>query len=187
MFQEPLKKHYGFHELLTIFPEAKPYLKKKLNQDIKNCQQDLQSGLLIERECNKVIAIAPWADQWYLKEVAEIIYVNPYKEMREKIIKKNRFLLSAMKEPNKKHPEQITDADIEQAKAVPIETLIEVNGAGFAHCPLHTDSTASLKVYKNQQRWWCYSCSQGVDSIDLMMKMNNNFDFIWAVKKLLNK
>ena len=184
---QPLpQKSLGLYELMAIFPEAKPYIKKKLAREIKECKEDLEKALEIEQECNKVIAVAPWQDQWYLKMVSLEIYVAHFRDGREKTIKKNRFMLSAMKEHDKKRPGNITPADIEAAKNVPIETLIEVNSAGFAHCPNHTDKTPSLKVYKNQNRWWTFCCQQGTDNIDLMMALHK-CDFITAVKKLLNK
>ena len=82
---------------------------------------------------------------------------------------------------------RITNDDVRRAKEVPLEHFLKINPAGFAHCPLgHTDKTPSLRVYKNKNRWFCYSCGSGYDVIDLFMKLND-CSFITAVKKLINK
>lgn len=82
---------------------------------------------------------------------------------------------------------RITNEDVLRAKEVPIENFLKINHAGFAHCPLgHTDKTPSLKVYRQQNKWFCFSCSSGTDVIDLIQKMES-CDFITAVKKLINK
>lgn len=60
---------------------------------------------------------------------------------------------------------------LQQAKQVPIDTLIEVRH-GFASCPLHVDKTPSLKIYPNENRWHCFSCGSGGDTVDLIMAKN---------------
>lgn len=59
---------------------------------------------------------------------------------------------------------------IQEARAVPLENFLEFKG-GFARCPLHEDKTPSLKLYEKNNTWWCFSCGQGTDTIDLVMKM----------------
>ena len=73
--------------------------------------------------------------------------------------------------------------NVAKAKLVPITQFIEVNNRGTASCPLHSDKTPSFKYYKEQNTWWCFSCGQGGDVIDLVMKMEG-LDFIGAVKQL---
>lgn len=63
-------------------------------------------------------------------------------------------------------------SDLRKAKKYPIENILKFNQSGFANCPLHIDKTASLH-YRPNNKWHCFSCSQGGDSIDLIMKMNN--------------
>lgn len=57
------------------------------------------------------------------------------------------------------------------AKRIPIDSLIEVRN-GFARCPLHTDKTPSVKVYKEQNKWHCFSCGAHGDSVDIIMAIN---------------
>lgn len=61
---------------------------------------------------------------------------------------------------------------IEQAKSIPLESILRFNSVGKATCPFHTDKTPSLQKYKNNS-WHCFSCSAGRDTIDLIMKMHN--------------
>ncbi len=61
---------------------------------------------------------------------------------------------------------------LERAKGYPIENLIEVKN-GFAKCPLHTDKTPSMKIYPKQNKYHCFSCNKGGDSVDLCMAINN--------------
>lgn len=56
--------------------------------------------------------------------------------------------------------------------SVSCKTVLEANGItvsrhGFAVCPLHGDSDASLKVYDNGRGWCCYGCHKGGDVINL--------------------
>lgn len=44
---------------------------------------------------------------------------------------------------------------------------IKVNRQGFAVCPLHSDTDASLKVYDGDRGWTCYGCHKGGDVINL--------------------
>jgi len=80
---------------------------------------------------------------------------------------------------------KITEDQIRWAKETPLRLLLEVNHTGFAHCPFHEDKTPSLRVYKVRNRWWCFSCASGSDTIDFIRK-RDGCDFTTAVKKLLN-
>jgi len=41
----------------------------------------------------------------------------------------------------------------------------------WARCDWHgSDSSPSLKLYLDQQKWWCYGCDNGGTAIDLVMK-----------------
>ncbi len=53
-------------------------------------------------------------------------------------------------------------------------------------CPFHADGTASLAIYVDQQRWWCYGgCQTGGDCFDWVQR-RENIDFIEA-RNLLAK
>jgi DNA primase catalytic core len=47
-------------------------------------------------------------------------------------------------------------------------------------CPFHADGTASLAIYVDQQRWWCYGgCQTGGDCFDWVQR-RDNVNFIEA-------
>lgn len=56
--------------------------------------------------------------------------------------------------------------------------------AFWARCSWHgDDSTPSLKIYPEQNSWWCYGCQAGGSQIDMAMKALN-VDFKTAVRQL---
>ena len=61
---------------------------------------------------------------------------------------------------------------------------IDVNRAGFAHCPFHAgDRDASLKIYPGGRGWHCFGCGEGGDVISFVQKLFN-LDFMGALHKL---
>lgn len=64
--------------------------------------------------------------------------------------------------------------DIESAKEYPIEHIIEVTGKGrvkSAFCPFHSETRPSFKVYTHDNSFYCFSCKEHGDVIDLVMKL----------------
>jgi hypothetical protein len=174
---------HSLYQLVEIFPEAKPYVKSKLQREIKQWKEDLKEAQKIKTECKKVTSRALPKNQWFWEMVAEILII-PDRGKIEKQIKKNVFHLSALKPQKMEEIKdgKVTEQDIIKAKETPITNFLEVNRMGFARCPFHKDDHPSLKVYKNN-RWWCYSCNTGSDVIDLIMAIQK-VDFIEAVKYL---
>lgn len=120
---------------------------------------------------------------WHFDAIREL-FLTALDNLEREIRKLRYFKKPAAVEDN---DGRITNDDVARAKEVPIENFLKINHAGFAHCPLgHTDKTPSLKVYRQQNKWFCFSCSSGTDVIDLIQKMES-CDFITAVKKLINK
>lgn len=60
---------------------------------------------------------------------------------------------------------------------------IAVNRGGFALCPFHADSNASLKVYKGSRGFCCFACGKTGSVIDFTMQFYN-LDFKSACAKL---
>lgn len=61
---------------------------------------------------------------------------------------------------------------------------MEVNRAGFIHCPFHAgDSGASLKIYPGCRGWYCFGCGEGGDVISFVQKLFG-LDFMSALRKL---
>jgi len=181
---------YTLYQLLEIFPEAKPYVKRKLKQEIKDGKAQLEEIVLLEREYKKVTSKI-YRDRWFFEMVVELVYLPDRKEIFKKI-KQNTFYLSALK-PKTATAEnvkgvKITEEDTMRAKQISITNFLEVNKSGFAKCPFHKDNHASLKVYEKENRWHCFGAcgGKGGDVIDLIQKMRN-LDFHSAVKYLIGK
>lgn len=60
---------------------------------------------------------------------------------------------------------------------------LEVNRAGFAVCPFHGDTDASLKIYKDGRGWCCFGCHKGGDVIN-MASLYYKLPFAETVRRL---
>ena len=60
---------------------------------------------------------------------------------------------------------------------------IEVNYAGFARCPFHSEKTASLKIYPGDRGWHCFGCHEGGSVIDFVMKFFG-LDLMGAIRRM---
>jgi len=93
-----------------------------------------------------------------------------------------------------KFPSGRRQYDIDRIKRVPISHIMSREPArrnldtDVYYCPLgtHKDSSPSFTVWNSQNRWHCFGCNEGGDSIDLYMKLFN-CDFITACESLLLK
>lgn len=60
---------------------------------------------------------------------------------------------------------------------IPIDTLLQHFGLtpqhGFIRCPFHQDDTASCRIYKNTNTFFCFGCKKGGNVIDFAMGMYN--------------
>lgn len=86
---------------------------------------------------------------------------------------------------------KITEDDITRAKAVPIDELYggklhQQGKRAVGPCPFHNEKTGSFTIYLDQNKFYCYGCSAGVDAIDFVMK-RDSVDFFTAIRTLLNK
>lgn len=61
---------------------------------------------------------------------------------------------------------------------------LKPNRSGFIRCPFHDgDRSPSLKIYPDQNSWWCFGCNQGGDQIDFLMRFDG-ISFMDACRKL---
>lgn len=71
-----------------------------------------------------------------------------------------------------------------KVRQVMAERGIEANRAGFCHCPFHDgDRTASLKIYDDENTWYCFGCGEHGDVISLVMRLDG-VGFMEACKRL---
>lgn len=82
---------------------------------------------------------------------------------------------------------EIGEEEIEQAKQVPLETLIPdlklKSGKLLRCCPFHDEKTPSFTVFKNN-RYYCFGCGEHGDPITWVMK-SQHINFIQAIKYLI--
>jgi len=73
-------------------------------------------------------------------------------------------------------PEEAAPIRVAEAKHVSVSSVLggitTRKSRDTYLCPLHAETSGSLKVYKNNS-WYCFGCCQGGDTIDLVMKYYN--------------
>lgn len=82
---------------------------------------------------------------------------------------------------------EIGEEEIEQAKQVPLETLIPdlklKSGKLIRCCPFHDEKTPSFTVFNNNH-YHCFGCGEHGDPITWVMK-SQHINFIQAIKYLI--
>lgn len=76
--------------------------------------------------------------------------------------------------------------NVERARSVQIESLIEFNRYKKARCLWHNDTQPSMHHYKKDNRVWCFACNKGGDVIDVAQALYG-VGFKEAVKILNNE
>lgn len=80
----------------------------------------------------------------------------------------------------------------EVLEMVDMEELINITCIGdhrkfgnrmMVKCPFHDDKRASMCVYLDKKRWWCYTCNEGGTAFDLIMK-SEGIDFRQSLVRL---
>ena len=131
-------------------------------------------SISFDKNISELFAVRLWVD-----------FFNPIILNFEKQLKRLDRLLQLSKK-NVNDNKGITEEDVIRAKSIPIDSLIEFDRTGSAKCIWHDDRHPSLKLYRKENRCWCFACNQGGDAIDVVRKIYE-VDFIQAVKKLINK
>ena len=181
----------NIHQLLEVFPEAKPYVKRNLNQKIKQYKADLIfANRWTEKFNSKVLSKVSIPNKFFYMWYRDWLLEDLIGE-KERLIKQYRFFLSSLKPNAKQVKGKITDSDIAHAKSVPIVNYYygHLNKRGnmlVGICPFHADKGPSFTIYTDTNKFWCFGCSAGSDVIDYIMK-RNNCTFLEAVKTILNK
>lgn len=167
------------YELHTIFPEAKSRIKEIVKEDTQALGKILAKQEVIKKLCYKhcqKLAILDCMEEVALEWMGE----QAQREVLEARIKKNSTVLNNFKNP------RWVKRSIPKAKAVPIDTILQFDRAGFTNCIWHEERTPSLKYYPKENRVHCFgSCNRNGDVIDVaevVFKMNTT----QAIRKLCN-
>ena len=172
------------YEIIESFPEE---CKTILPKELKRLRSILKIyfDIIEEVKENEVDDFKRW---YYCELVKYSMPKNEY-ELYEKLFKIRKIYIERLKIKKSGLPEP-EKLDIDRAKNIPIESLYSFdkikNGRKYitVSCPFHEDKSPSMYIYKESNRYHCFSCGENGDSIDFIMKMYNK-NFIESVKYLL--
>jgi hypothetical protein len=124
-----------------------------------------------------------------LKEILKSREVEEYKEIKKRIRHINYKESANSRDIAKSN--RVTEEMISEAKNVPIQLLIDsprINSKTRYQvlCPIHKEKTPSFTVFCSTNKYKCFGCGAGGDSIDLQMKLLG-CDFLAAVRSLVAK
>lgn len=167
-------------EWLEVFPETRETLPAKLAE----WRSEIFRLKMIAKR-----ALRGCPDDEYLKIRMYLqVRIVPLIQAAEKHIGRLRWLTPSGS--SKPTHGRITDLAIQQAKAVPIESLIQTKTRRsgktlITNCPLHEDKRPSFVIYTESNTCWCFGCQEGGDSIALIQKLHG-YLFAEAVQHLTN-
>jgi len=151
------KKRLSINELLTIFPEAKPLVKKQFKKEKKLLGERLDN---LKDSRNTIQS----RDQYWFRQLID--------EEIDKLSKEYKRYNILLKYPLN----SLNNNYLEKAKQYPICDLLGINPTKekmSIKCPLHNDRSPSMTIYTTENRWHCFAgCGFG-DVIDLYCKLNN--------------
>lgn len=110
-------------------------------------------------------------------EKALFLIANEY----EKKLKLRDRMLARLRHEVNKASMDVTDEEIERARNVPLEDLVEVPRTRMVQCPFHPDKKPSFWI-KNGFGY-CMACHEWADSIKYLMKVKG-IGFLDAVRAL---
>ena len=166
---------YTLFQALSVFPEAKPLVKQKLKEELREIAAQRKS---IDEFYRKTTETEP--SYRTVQETEE--YCRRQYDENDNKEKRLRFNLARL---NGKTPKgEIGSAEIAKAKELSLGELLPFNSAGFVKCIFHNEKNGSMKWYKKENRFTCFGCNKHGDSVDIVMKLQS-CDFISAVKKLI--
>lgn len=177
-------KQYNDRELLDIFPEAREII-PALIKEYKNQRKYLVRAIIKEHKyimtSSDEMFIYFWTAWLKLTKVHDLLIID------KKMQRLQRFLKPVSNKT--KSLDRVSNEDIESAKNVPIESLIDQkfrrsgnNLVGL--CPFHNENTPSFYIYVNDNRGWCFGCNQGGDAIVIAMRLHD-LSFKEAIQYLI--
>jgi hypothetical protein len=170
-------------ELLQIFPEVKVIIQEKIAEWTEKRNEILDTIkkklTLIKQRASDVFSQWFWREWVKVSDGEELLKIDNY-------IARLKRLLTVARGWELKG--RLTEEQIQQALAVPIENLINqpLRKSGKALvglCPLHNEKHPSFYIYPETNSCWCYGCNQGGDVINLI-KLLHGYSFKEAVQYL---
>ena len=173
-------------EWLEVFPEFKEEIPSRIEELEKErlCKLDnIEKGLtFIKDKTNDEIS------RWFWKEWLKVTEGQELLEIEKEIA---RFKRLSMIAKGKKLKGQLTEEQIQQALAVPIESLIKqplkkYGKALVGLCPFHQEKHPSFFVYPDTNSFYCYGCNQGGNVINFV-RLLYGYSFKEAIKYLIGE
>jgi hypothetical protein len=173
------------YDWASIFPDQKKLIVSGLKRDIEHLEERLKEISKHKKSWND----KPWSVVW-LADIAKGELSSEESHIH-KLIKQKGWLIQGLKRGELVDKGRITDADIAEAKRVPLSQFYigQISKKGryaLALCPFHNEDSPSFTIYLEQNTYWCYACSEGSDVIGFVMKQKN-LKFIEAVRYILHK
>jgi len=173
-------------ELFTIFPEAGAVLQTKIQEEYEVLKTELH---VIKQGIEDAKRRKDYDNtRWFLLELRRY-FIWPNIEKAEKGILSYQQQLFLTKKCEGKD-NAISQSDIESARAVPIESMIETKKStgkrAYAHCPFHEDHTPSFVIYREQNTFHCFGCQAHGDVIDFVRR-KEGCSFREAIYSLIGK
>ena len=175
---------YTNAELLEIFPEAKTII-PALIKDYSKQRKELVKA--IAEEYSHIMMNPDEMFRYFWTSWLKLTKVQDLWVIDKNIDRLQRFLQPVVNEP--KQSNRITDNQIEDARAIPIESLLnqEFRRSGsnlVGRCSFHDENTPSFYIYVQENRGWCFGCNNGGDTIDIVMRLHD-LNFRDAVQYLV--
>lgn len=185
----------SFDALMETYPQAKPLMRKFLKDTIKGCEDDLAQASLMRASLAR--RQADWtcdpATAWLPHMIYEVLHIEPLEDGKLKTLKQARYYLSILTPRSKKdvfdeanavEQRGVSEAQIAQARAVPIDSFHEFGRNKKGLCVFHNEKSPSMHLFPDNHVH-CFSCSQGGDAISVL-RAKEEIGFTEAVKKLLS-
>lgn len=174
-------------EVMTDFPESKTHAIRMTRTYIKELKRsetsltelrDVWSLAINKMKPVQQPGFIDWLDEHIARKQEEIDT-----EMKKYKRDLNYLLTIGKEEELSEKNGGVTEDMVARAKSVPPSALLKVNSAKKALCLWHSDTRASMQVYKDHV--YCFVCEKHGDVIDVYREQNG-CDFITAVKALCN-
>jgi len=178
--QKQEKYQPSTRELAETYPEAEPYLKLKAKNLETRIKELSNPHLIYEIKESSAGAGYDYQKEQEVNE-ARITHLQNQIELTKNALRQTKNLLYLI--GHKGLLAGDTALQISRAKAFAITDLLAFNRMGFAPCPFHNEKNASLKYYPKENRFFCYGCQVGGDSIDFVMRLKG-LKFLDAVAYL---
>lgn len=180
--------HYSFYQWVDIFSEEKKSIISALRIDIQHREQRIRA---IEADHEYTVGVLQNAyrenpsPETFRKTKETIASLRNDANLRILPIKNELAILQSRVNyliGKKVAQHKISPDEIERARAVPINTLVNVGRDNKAICPFHEDTKPSLHVYRDNHAY-CFVCQKRASAIDIYMALHS-CDFKAAVKAL---